>query len=432
MILQALYEYYERKAADPESNIAPKGLEWKEIPFIIVLDRDGNFKYLKDTSEGTGKEKRVLRYLVMKSKGRTGSASWQTANCFWDHFGYVLAQPKNVKKDSEKEKASADALKQNGSFIAEVKKAADMFPGNEEFRAVSLFYDNPDNITRIKNDVLWNDLIAKDGTNISFQILGCDNIVAEHPDIRTLLNNDSQTNGEERAKTGICLITGIKAPIAVLHTATSLPGGKSGGKIVTIQRNSGYDSYYKEQGENAPVSVDAEDAYTTALNVLLGKDSKNKYRMNDTTVLFWAQKHVDFEDDFPYMFSAPGKDNPDRAIQAVRKVMGAVHSGALTDDELTPFYILGLTPNVSRISIRFWYAGTVGGFARNIRQHFEDLQIVRGKYDDHEFYPLFNLLTQVSFDYKISNLPPNLLGDMMQSIITNKQIGILKMKIKSK
>ena len=32
MILQALYDYYERKAADPESTVAPEGWEWKEIP----------------------------------------------------------------------------------------------------------------------------------------------------------------------------------------------------------------------------------------------------------------------------------------------------------------------------------------------------------------------------------------------------------------
>ena len=39
MILQALYEYYQRKAADPESTIAPRGLEWKEIPYLILIDR---------------------------------------------------------------------------------------------------------------------------------------------------------------------------------------------------------------------------------------------------------------------------------------------------------------------------------------------------------------------------------------------------------
>ena len=43
MILQALCDYYDRKAADPESGIAPPGFEWKEIPFIIVIDGEGRF-----------------------------------------------------------------------------------------------------------------------------------------------------------------------------------------------------------------------------------------------------------------------------------------------------------------------------------------------------------------------------------------------------
>ncbi len=43
MILQALYEYYQRKAANPESKMAPFGLEWKEIPFLIVVDENGKF-----------------------------------------------------------------------------------------------------------------------------------------------------------------------------------------------------------------------------------------------------------------------------------------------------------------------------------------------------------------------------------------------------
>ena len=96
MILQALYEYYQRKAADPGSTIAPHGLEWKEIPYLILIDKKGNFLELQDTTEGVGKQKRAKKYLVVKSKGRTGSNSWQTANVFWDHFGYVLAQPKNT------------------------------------------------------------------------------------------------------------------------------------------------------------------------------------------------------------------------------------------------------------------------------------------------------------------------------------------------
>lgn len=68
MILQALYEYYQRKAADPESTIAPRGLEWKEIPFLILIDKKGNFLELQDTTEGVGKQKRAKNIWLLKVK----------------------------------------------------------------------------------------------------------------------------------------------------------------------------------------------------------------------------------------------------------------------------------------------------------------------------------------------------------------------------
>ena len=39
MILKALYDYYHRSGDD----VAPFGLEYKEIGFIIVIDRYGKF-----------------------------------------------------------------------------------------------------------------------------------------------------------------------------------------------------------------------------------------------------------------------------------------------------------------------------------------------------------------------------------------------------
>ena len=59
MILQALKEYYDRKAADPDSGIAPLGWEQKEIPFLIVLREDGSLVRVEDTRENVGKKKRA-------------------------------------------------------------------------------------------------------------------------------------------------------------------------------------------------------------------------------------------------------------------------------------------------------------------------------------------------------------------------------------
>ena len=134
MILQALYEYYQRKAADPGSTIAPHGLEWKEIPYLILIDKKGNFLELQDTTEGVGKPKNT------------------------DYKGMP--------------KALDDAAKQNKTFVQEVRRLAEMYPSNEEIQAVAKFYDNPDNLQRIKMDPLWEECIKKDGTNISFKVAG--------------------------------------------------------------------------------------------------------------------------------------------------------------------------------------------------------------------------------------------------------------------
>lgn len=409
MILQALYEYYQRKVADEESNIAPLGFERKEIPFIIVIDEEGNFINLEDTREG--ENKRAKRFLVLKTKGRPGSNSWQTANVLWDHYGYVLAQSKD-----ETDKAIDSAKKQNETFIKEVKNISNKFSDNKSFKAILKFYENPDSLELVKAHELFADCIKIAGCNISFRIISETELVAENEDLKKLVT-DSIKEDEENVSKEVCLITGENTLIAKLHTATAIPGGKSGAKLVGFQKKSGYDSYYKEQGMNAPVSLEAEDAYTTALNTLLGKDSQNKMRLNDMTILFWAEKDNDMEHYFNAFFISPPKDDPDKNIREIRSFMESIYTGKLNLDGSTRFYILGLAPNAARISIRFWKVGKVSDLAGNIVTHFNDLMIIRNKNDEREFFSLFNLLTQVAAQFKMDNLPPNLVSSVMVSII---------------
>ncbi len=55
MIFQALCDYYQCKASDPGSGIAPEGFEKKEIPFVLVIDEDGLLNAIEDTREYEGK-----------------------------------------------------------------------------------------------------------------------------------------------------------------------------------------------------------------------------------------------------------------------------------------------------------------------------------------------------------------------------------------
>jgi CRISPR-associated protein Csd1 len=54
--------------------------------------------------------------------------------------------------------------------------------------------------------------------------------------------------------------------------------------------------------------------------------------------------------------------------------------------------------------------------ARRIRQHFEDIHVVRAPHDP-EHLSLFRLLTACAIQNKADNIPPNLGGDIMRAIL---------------
>jgi CRISPR-associated protein Csd1 len=214
---------------------------------------------------------------------------------------------------------------------------------------------------------------------------------------------------------GRCLITGEVGAIARIHTKT--PINKDCKSLVGLQKNSGYDSYGKSQAYNSPISQKAEAAYTTALKLLLDKGSKNIVFVGDATAVFWSEKKTQLEEDF-FSFWSVDKDDPNRGIQAVETLLKSPFTGAVASDEITPFYVLGLSPGGgSRISVRFWHSGTVADFSAKIRQHFLDLKIVEPK-NDNGSYALFFLLADMAVENKVENISPNLAGNIMRSIFT--------------
>jgi CRISPR-associated protein Csd1 len=223
----------------------------------------------------------------------------------------------------------------------------------------------------------------------------------------------------EHSDGGCCLVTGDRASAARLHPALKGVRGANttGASIISFNLPS-FCSYGKEQSENAPVGPAAAFAYTTALNVLLGKDSRNKVGIGDATVVFWTQKlmpGVNFEDSFSSMFRID-KEDTDRGVAAVKSLFEAPATGRLPLDEGNRFYVLGLAPNAARISVRFWKTGTVGEFSERIRQHFIDFEIVRSS-KDPEFLSLYQILCNTVLEYKMDNVPPKLAGDVVVSVL---------------
>lgn len=413
MILQALAGYYQRMAQEGGSDVATEGFEKKEIPFLIVIDKAGNFVDLSDTSDGAGKKKQGRIFTVPKGVKKTSGIA---ANLLWDTANYVLGIPKIDAKKAAKKDPIETARLQKEAFA---KKIADELPTvvtDEGIKAVLAFLKRSA-YPELENHPNWQD-IADGGPVLTFKLSdeGC--LICERPAVLAALTAGKAVDTGAAAGQA-CLVSGqIDEPVRLHTSIKGVWGAQSSGANIVSFNLDAFRSFGKEQGLNAPVGKQAEFAYTTALNTLLSKGSRQRIQVGDSSTVFWANEKHQVEDLFADLFGMEAKENPDQLTQAVRSLYAAPRAGTPSlDEDLTPFYVLGLAPNAARIAIRFWHAGTVGDTARHIRRHFDDCALVHGP-NQPEHLSLFRLLVSTALQGKSENIPPNLSGDFMKAILT--------------
>jgi len=409
MILQALYDYYQRK----KDSLPQEGFELKEIKFVIIINKEGKFVDLQDLREG----KKGKQFLLPKSIGRAGSNSWQITFLLWDHVGYVLAHPKNNSSESIEM-----ANRQHETFLNKIENLPENIKADEGVKSVLSFYES-NQIEEVKKHTNWEDCAKIPGCNLTFRFESDTELIPQRTSIseyqKTQVSSDGNIDDEQQI-IETCLITGEKGPIARLHTSTSIIGSKSNAKLISFQKSSGFDSYGKEQAFNAPISIKAESAYSTALKHLIGS-STNKKIISDTTVLFWSEKTltiINAEEVFSWVIASQkvDEDNPDKGVQVINSLYNAVFTGQLPRERNNHFYVLGLAPNAARISVRFWKMPSVEEFGNNIKLHFDDFKIVHSQ-KDVEHLSLYQILSSTALGYKMENVPPNLTGKVIESII---------------
>ena len=446
MILKALYDYYQAMAE--QGKVVSPGMEWKAIPFVIVIDEDGTFRRVIDTRDKEHKQGR--EYLVAKAKGRSGSKSYAISQILWDHSGYVLGLPTD---DSEEKQVMAP--KQHDAFKQELAKFRELFPENKGFKAIELFYEKYDekkegessdlfeeevkDLSNIIPDEILLEIKKKVGANISFLLsteFPPNKLISSHEDIQSHQAGSSEEDGEEK---GRCLVTGEQGSIARLHGGISLFGAQANATLISFQKFSGYDSYGKEQGLNAPISQTASDAIISGLNMLLGKDKNTNYRIGETTFIFWNTLQDDEllkvyqEATFTGLPSDSDREEEEEAakerdpeketkvvIQALRSAL--VSKNAYIDREHSDrFYILALAPNAKRVSVKLWMEGTVSEIVGNTLAHLDDMNIIRfdGLLDEEipPLRPIYRIMKAIYTATDSTKWPRQVVQELLESII---------------
>lgn len=409
MILKALYDYYNRSG----DTIAPMGMAYIDFYYAIIIDELGNFIRLEPLGGKNG-----LPLLTLRPEERT---SVPVPHCMGDNGSYVLGL-KDVKDKYEfdYEKEIKANKKQLDSFKQDIDNIYKILPKNSYANAVLHFYTKYGlkTIMRMRNDNHWSDFIKFLSKNITFGIEGesgyaaCDyEIITEK--IRKVVNNN---------KEAICLVTGIKNRPVNTTYSSFIVGGKSNAKLVSFQISSGYDSYGKKMGLNAPISQEAEFKYTTALLQLLSRNSHNKFRVGNRTFLFWASSNNQAAEQaeeslFDLVgFSDDNTDDPNAKIEQVKKVFTSIYSGSLKTNLDDRFYILGLAPNSARIAVVYWSETSLKDFAGKILQHFSDMELIDTRKDKKPYMGIKDMLSAVTLNGKQSEATPNLPEAIIKSI----------------
>ena len=239
-------------------------------------------------------------------------------------------------------------------------------------------------------------------------------------------------NGKSRA---MCLVSGTMDTIARLHEPKikGVTGAQSAGALLVSFNASAYESYGKSQSFNAPVSAGTAFKYANALNSLLDKRER-RITLGDCTVVFWAEHTTAvFEDSLSELFGgmyvdeSPTIEEDKERLRVARLLLtqlrdGTASAGIHPDDEPTKFFLLGLSPNASRISVRLWVEADAAELQRRLGQHLRDVALGYARVDGPLSLRSIVLATgrwdQKKARFDADNVSPQLAGELARAVFT--------------
>ena len=412
MILQALTDYYH--VLEREGKIAAPGWGPVKVSFALEIGNDGTLEQVVSiqTEQQKGK-KTIVAPQIISLPAPVKRTVGVAANFLCDNSSYMLGIDNKGKPRRTRE--CFDACK---ALHEQLLEGVD----SPAARAVLAFFRTWDPAQPREHPALseqLDDLLA--GGNLAFRT--AEGYVHNDPAVRQAWEAHYSAAGD--SPRGICLVTGEYGPVEAVHPAIkNVTGAQSSGAALVSFNAPAFCSYGKEQNLNAPTGKAAAFAYTTALNHLLA-DRDHVFRVGDATVVCWAKGGGDLYQSL-FSYAAMGQTEPaydENDLRNMVKQLCQGNSVTYQEEKLDPnmdFFVLGLSPNAARLSVRFFLHNTFGGFLRNVQAHQERLEIIRPAYDKFETIPIWKLLSEtVNQNAKDKSPAPDLAGEVLRAVLMN-------------
>lgn len=411
MILQALTEYY--RTLENSGQISPLGWGEAKVSYALCIGPEGALEQVVSlqTEQKKGK-KTVLRPQIMRLPAPVKRTVGIVPNFLCDNASYLLGADNKGKPQR-----TLECFQACKALHEELLDGVD----SPAAQAVLAFFRTWQPEQAAGHPALadcWEELMA--GGNLVFRHDGA--FVHEDALVRRAWDGHYRAEGDGPQM--ICLVTGEHGTVESTHPSVkNVYGAQSSGAALVSFNAPTFCSYGKEQNYNAPTSKYAAFAYTTALNHLLS-DREHVYRMGDTTVVCWARCGGDvYQNMMGWMFFGQEPAHTLSDLQSALKGLCSGNAVELDGARLDPdmdFYILGISPNAARLSVRFFLRNSFGAFLRNAQAHQQRLEIVKPAYDKFDTIPMWKLLDETVNQNSRDKTPaPNMAGEVLRSVLTD-------------
>ena len=224
-----------------------------------------------------------------------------------------------------------------------------------------------------------------------FRLYGDDCYVHDRPAIRNLWDEARSKWGDKPAKSKEtkrlvqCGVTGQYSEPAVLFPmVTGVPHAQSSGASLVSFNVDAFCSYgktHKDQAANSCMSAEAAFKAGSALRYLM-RDRHHQVTLGNDKILFWTEREcIDDSDEvllFLDMDAVRAEAGEDVALLAkIEERLSSIREGrpSLGIDAETRYYIMCVSPNMARLSVRFFETGTIGSLENRFGQYLRDTEI---------------------------------------------------------
>lgn len=409
MILQALTRYYEDLLSRGE--IAAPGWSPAKISYALCLNGAGDLEQVIPTMEEVTKGKKtVLQPQTFSLPAAVKRTVGIGANFLWDNSSYLLGVDQKGKPERSRDCFAAAAQKHHAALDGVDSPIA---------RAILAFFDTWQPEHAAEHPALtgqFEEVTA--GANLLFRVDGC--YPQKDDAIRAAWQSCRESSDPDAVRMQ-CLVTGREDEITATHPAIKgVRNAQSSGAALVSFNAPAFCSYGREQNFNAPVGKYAAFAYTAALNHLLA-DRKNVQLIGDTTVVCWAEGADPAYQSFfgTACFGAETGLSDDDLRAALKRLAELKPCDDLGIDPNRPFYILGLSPNAARLSVRFFLRDSFGRLMKNVNAHYERLEIVRPAYAKTNILPLWAMLREtVNLNSRDKSPSPAMAGAATRAVFS--------------